>query len=118
MRGYSERQSSIGIVLDYRMGASFNKEYMIYSSVIGLCLMKHLTSSINQYICSSTETQLRDEFDLKRLFNMPDIEFRQSSRTSKAVFVGLLNIICMNPVFPSWGDPSATADSSSTCAHT
>jgi hypothetical protein len=34
---------------------------------------------------------------------MPDIEFRQSSRTSKAGFVGLLNIICMNPVFHRGG---------------
>ncbi|EFP82516.1 uncharacterized protein PGTG_08472 [Puccinia graminis f. sp. tritici CRL 75-36-700-3] len=56
----------------------------------------------NQYLVPRPSPKLRDEYDLERLFNMPDIEFRQASRTSKAGFVGLLNIICTNPVF-HWG---------------
>ncbi|KAA1082731.1 hypothetical protein PGT21_012409 [Puccinia graminis f. sp. tritici] len=57
----------------------------------------------NRYLVPRPTPKLQDEFDLERLFNMPDIEFRQSSRTSKAGFVGLLNIICMNPVFHRGG---------------
>ncbi|KAA1104941.1 hypothetical protein PGTUg99_001894 [Puccinia graminis f. sp. tritici] len=57
----------------------------------------------SRYLSLRPTPKTRDEFDLERLFNMPDIDFQQAARTTKAGFVGVLDIICMNPVFHRGG---------------
>jgi hypothetical protein len=52
-----------------------------------------------RYLQPRRTPKTRDEFDLEKLFNMPDADFQQAARTTKAGFMQVLDEICMNPVF-------------------
>ncbi|PLW28739.1 hypothetical protein PCASD_22697 [Puccinia coronata f. sp. avenae] len=52
-----------------------------------------------RYLQPRRTPKTRDEFDLEKLFNMPNADFQQAARTTKAGFMQVLDEICMNPVF-------------------
>ncbi|EFP83231.2 uncharacterized protein PGTG_09184 [Puccinia graminis f. sp. tritici CRL 75-36-700-3] len=57
------------------------------------------TVTLSRYLNLRAPPVYRDEFDLARLFEMRSIDFKQSTRTTKAGFVWLLNRIYLHPVF-------------------
>jgi hypothetical protein len=57
----------------------------------------------NRYLNPRRAPKSQGEFDLERLFDMPDNDFRQAARTTKHGFVMVLDTIAGNKVFHQGG---------------
>jgi hypothetical protein len=55
----------------------------------------------NRYLNTRSPTRTWDIFDLARLFDMCDEDFKQAVRTTKSGSIWLLNQITLNPIFHS-----------------
>jgi hypothetical protein len=58
---------------------------------------------LNQYLPPRGAPKSRGEFDIERLFDMSDNDFRQAARTTKHGFIQVLNTIFDNEVFHCGG---------------
>ncbi|KNZ49480.1 hypothetical protein VP01_4993g1 [Puccinia sorghi] len=52
----------------------------------------------NQYLQPHPAPKTRDKFDLEKLFNIPEADFRQAARAKKDRFINFLEKISSNPV--------------------